>query len=100
MQSESQTWPLSPEGAPAEAVTLLTGISQMDADLKASLLNAFGVPVQIVRSTLNDRFTPVVFGNYLMLADILVPKGREEEALALIASEGEPEEGDGHDIPQ
>ena len=92
MEAETLKWPCDPAGLPVEAVPVLTGISQMDADIKATLLGAFGVPVRVERSALNDRYTPVVFGSYLMFADLLVPKGCEEEAAALLASEGDADE--------
>jgi hypothetical protein len=89
MNQDTVAWPLNPDGAPIEAVPLLTGIPQMDADMKAAMLGAFGVPARIAHSALNDRFTSVVFGNYLMLVDLFVPKGYEEEAAALLSSEGD-----------
>ena len=85
-------WPLTQEGHPVDSVPVLSGVSQIEADMKAALLDAFGVPSRIVHSALNDRFTATVFGNYLMYVDLLVPENRKDEALALLASEGESED--------
>jgi len=70
----------------------MASVGKLEADMKAALLEAYDIPVQVVQSALQDRFSSSVFGNYLMQTDLLVPEDRGEEALALLSSEGESEE--------
>jgi hypothetical protein len=73
-------------------IPILESISNLDAQIKQAMLESFGIPAQIAQSALNDRFSAPVFGNYLMRVDLLVPQDQAEEATALLASAGEPDE--------
>jgi hypothetical protein len=75
-----------------ELVAVMASVSNMDAQIKAAMLESYGIPARVLQSALNDRFSPSLFGNYLMCVDVLVPEDRAEEALALLTSEGEMEE--------
>ena len=80
-----------------ELVPVMTSVGNLDAQMKAAMLESYGIPVQILQSALNDRFSPSLFGNYLMQVDLLVPQDRAEEAAALLASAGETEETEEED---